>query len=217
MGEVALTVTKTAPAQCHLRNPSVKKGSCMERIAELLFQAYQLKHTQRTGYQFLGIGQESVAEHSFATTFIAYILSQLEPQADSRRLMAMCLVHDLPEARTGDLNYVQKMYVQADNGKAVADTVVDLAFGAELAELMEEFETGQTLEAQLAYDADQLSFIIELKALADKGYAPPASWLPNVVARLKTDPGKGLGSTLLAMPADHWWRKFFIDRSDVKQ
>lgn len=189
----------------------------MERIAELLFQAYQLKHTLRTGYQFLGIGRESVAEHSFATTFIAFILSQLEPQADSRRLMAMCLVHDLPEARTGDLNYVQKMYVQADNGKAVADTVVDLAFGTELAELMEEFETGQTLEAQLAYDADQLSFIIELKALADKGYAPPTSWLPNVVARLKTDPGKSLGSTLLAMPADNWWRKFFIDRSDGKQ
>jgi putative hydrolase of HD superfamily len=189
----------------------------MERIAELLFQAYQLKHTQRTGYQFLGIGQESVAEHSFATTFIAYVLSQLEPRADSRRLMAMCLVHDLPEARTGDLNYVQKIYVQPDNGKAVADTVADLPFGGELAELIEEFEAGQTREATLAYDADQLSFIIELKSLSDKGYAPPESWLPNVVARLKTLPGRQLGSALLAMPADHWWRKFFIDKAGGKQ
>jgi putative hydrolase of HD superfamily len=189
----------------------------MERIAELLFQAFQLKHTQRTGYQFLGIGRESVAEHSFATTFIAYVLSQLEPRADSRRLMAMCLVHDLPEARTGDLNYVQKIYVEADNGKAIADTVADLPFGGELAELIREFEAGQTLEARLAYDADQLSFIIELKALADKGYAPPESWLPNVVARLKTLPGRQLGSALLAMPADHWWRKFFVDRGDGKQ
>lgn len=189
----------------------------MERIAELLFQAFQLKHTQRTGYQFLGIGQESVAEHSFSTTFIAFVLSMLEPRADSRRLMAMCLVHDLPEARTGDLNYVQKIYVQADNGKAITDTVADLPFGEELAGLMEEFEAGETLEAELAYDADQLSFIIELKALADKGYTPPASWLPNVMARLKTDPGKDLASTLVAMPADHWWRKFFIDRPDGNQ
>jgi putative hydrolase of HD superfamily len=188
----------------------------MERIAELLFQAYQLKHTQRTGYQFLGMGRESVAEHSFATTFIAYVLSQLAPEADSRRLMAMCLVHDLPEARTGDLNYVQKMYVQSDNDKAVADTVAELPFAAELAGLIEEFEAGLTLEARLAYDADQLSFIIELKSLADKGYAPPESWLPSVVARLKTLPGRQIGSALLGMPADHWWRKFFIDRSDGK-
>ncbi|MDJ0784989.1 MAG: HD domain-containing protein [Desulfosarcinaceae bacterium] len=189
----------------------------MERIVELLFQAYQLKHTQRTGYQFLGIGRESVAEHSFATAFIAYVLSQLEPAADRQRLLAMCLVHDLPEARTGDLNYVQKMYVQADSEKAVADTIAELPFGDELAGLIAEFETGRTLESQLAHDADQLSFIIELKALADKGYAPPESWLPNVVARLKTLPGRQLGSTLLAMPADHWWRKFFVDRSDGTQ
>ncbi len=33
----------------------------------------------------------------------------------------MCLFHDLPEARIGDLNYVNKKYVQANEEKAIAD------------------------------------------------------------------------------------------------
>jgi putative hydrolases of HD superfamily len=201
--------------QIQFSNPNRKVS--MQRIAELLFQAHQLKHTQRTGYQFLGMGHESVAEHSFATTFIAYVLSQLAPEADSRRLMAMCLVHDLPEARTGDLNYVQKMYVRSDIDKAVADTVAQLPFATELAGLIEEFEAGRTLEAQLASDADQLAFVIELKSLADNGYSPPKDWLPIVQARLKTLPGRELGNALLSMPLDRWWRKLFLDRSDGNQ
>ena len=43
----------------------------------------------------------------------------------------MCLFHDLVEARTGDLNYVSKKYVQADEVAAVNDMTVNLPFGDE--------------------------------------------------------------------------------------
>ena len=91
----------------------------MKRIVELIMEAGFLKHLPRSGYQFLGAGRESVAEHVYTTTFIAFVLSFLDTQVDARRLISMCLVHDLPEARTGDLNYVQKHYVQANETEAL--------------------------------------------------------------------------------------------------
>lgn len=181
----------------------------MKRIAELMLEACFLKHVPRTGYQYLGNGRESVAEHVYSTTFIAFILSQMVPDVDAARLITMCLVHDLPETRIGDLNYVQKQYVQADEAKALADTLEDIPFGAKIEALLEEFNAGQTLEAKLAYDADQLSLIVDLKSLKDVGYQTPDSWLPNVEQRLKTDIAKTLAKTLLTEHRDGWWRKIF--------
>ncbi len=181
----------------------------MKRIAELMLEACFLKHVPRTGYQYLGNGKESVAEHVYSTTFIAFIFSQLLPDVDASRLITMCLVHDLPETRIGDLNYVQKQYVQADEAKALADTLQDIPFGPRIEALLEEFNAGETLEAQLAHDADQLSLIVDLKSLKDIGYQTPDSWLPNVEKRLKTDIGKQLAGTLLAEHRDDWWRKIF--------
>ena len=39
------------------------------------------------------------------------------------------LFHDVPEARTGDLNYVNKKYCQVDERKAVEDLAHTLPFG----------------------------------------------------------------------------------------
>jgi putative hydrolase of HD superfamily len=83
----------------------------MKNIAKLLFEAKMLKEIPRSGFHFLGSGKESIAEHTFSTVFIAYVMSQLEPKVKALKLISMCLVHDLPEARIGDLNTVQKKYV----------------------------------------------------------------------------------------------------------
>ena len=78
----------------------------MKRIAEFMLEACFLKHIPRSGYQYLGTGGESVADHVYAATMIAFVFAQLTPEADIQRLMGMCLFHDLPETRIGDLNYV---------------------------------------------------------------------------------------------------------------
>ncbi len=181
----------------------------MKRIAQLMLEASFLKHVPRTGYQYLGNGKESVAEHVYNTTFIALIFSKLRPDVDALKLISMCLVHDLPETRIGDLNYVQKHYVRADEGKALADTLEDIPFGADLEALLAEFNAGETPEARLANDADQLSLIIDLKSLKDIGYQTPDSWLPTVRGRLKTGLGKQIADALLAEHRDDWWRKIF--------
>lgn len=190
------------------------KGECMKNIANLLFKAKILKDIPRSGYHFLGVGKESVAEHSFGTVFIAYVMSQLEPDVDALRLISMCLVHDLPEAKTGDLNYVQKKYVTADEKKAVADITRSLPFGSDLADLIHEFNEGRSLEAKLARDADQLAFILELKALADIGYNPPNKWLPFVLKRLETKIGKDLAQSIMETARDAWWLENYVDKPD---
>ncbi|MFO7838905.1 MAG: HD domain-containing protein, partial [Desulfosalsimonadaceae bacterium] len=111
----------------------------MKAVADLFFEAKMLKDIPRAGFAFLGAGSESIAAHSFAAAFIGYAMSGMDEAADSRRLIAMCLVHDLPEARIGDLNYVNKQYVRADEDQAVADLSRNLCFGEDLAGLIREF------------------------------------------------------------------------------
>jgi putative hydrolases of HD superfamily len=187
-----------------------------QRIAELMLEGCFLKHIPRSGYQFLGTGRESVAEHVYQTTFIAFLMSRLAPLVNTERLLAMCLLHDLPEARTGDLNYVQKAYVNADEAKALADSARDLPFAVDITDLLAEFKDGRSLEAQLARDADQLALMVDLKSLHDIGYQTPRTWLPNVQERLQTDIGRQLADALLGMNWDSWWRKLFsIDSNAV--
>lgn len=185
----------------------------MNRIAEFLFEAMLLKRVRRTGYQFLGPGQESVAEHTFSVMCIAWTLARLTPDADQGRLLTMCLVHDLPEARMGDLNYVQKQYVNSNEKKAVAHLTQGLPFGPDIEALIDEFNAGETREAQLAHDADQLAFLLDLKALSDMGYTAPPKWAAHVRERIQTPAGSQLATSIEQTEWDSWWLKIFIDRS----
>lgn len=183
----------------------------MSSVADLLFQSNLLKALPRSGYHFLGSGKESVAEHSFSTAFIGWVITQIRDDIDPLRLISMCLVHDLVEARTGDLNHLQKAYVTADTAAALADTVDGIPFGPKLADLVDEFDQDRSPEANLAHDADQLSLILELKCLVDRGFRGPETWIPRVVERLSTSTGKQLAKEVLATEKDHWWLENVID------
>ena len=185
--------------------------SIVKNIANLLFEAQILKNIPRAGFHFLGAGKESVAEHSFSTTFVAYVMSQITPDVDALRLINMCLVHDLPETRIGDLNYVHKKYTSADEKNAVRDITANIPFGQATTELIEEFNKCETMEAKLACDADQISFILELKTLSDIGYKSPDKWLPIVIKRVKTEIGKKLVKSIMETKWDTWWTKNYDD------
>lgn len=183
----------------------------MKNIANLLFEAKMLKEIPRSGFHFLGAGKESIAEHTFSTTFIAYVIAQLEPHIDALKLITMCLVHDLAEARTGDLNTVHKTYVTADEAKALEDTTRPLSFGSSITNLIKEFNANHSIEAQLAHDADQLALVLELKYLSDIGYAPPDTWLPPVLKRIKTKVAKKIAQSIMKTHRDDWWLNKYVD------
>jgi 5'-deoxynucleotidase YfbR-like HD superfamily hydrolase len=183
----------------------------MKNIANFLFEAGMLKRTPRSGFQFLGTGAESVAEHIFRTTYIGYALGRSVTGINVDRLIKMCLFHDLPEARTGDLNYVNKKYVTADEKKAVKDLVETLPFGNEIQELINEYEEGMTEEARLAKDADQLEMILALKEYKDLGNKYADEWLGFSMKRLQTESAKELARTILETDSSLWW---FSDKGD---
>lgn len=177
----------------------------MKDIINFLFEVGMLKKTPRTGYQFLGSGNESVAEHSFRTAVIGYILAQLDPEADSRKTMLMCLFHDLHEARTGDHNYVNKRYVNVDEEGAVKDLAGKTPFADEIILLTNEFNTGESLEARISRDADQIDLIMELKVQNDLGNRYADDWLHYALQRIVTENAKIMAQEILTTDSTDWW------------
>ncbi len=183
----------------------------MNDIANFLFEVGMLNKTPRTGFQFLGSGRESVAEHICRTIFIGYVISKLEKDIDELKLLKMCLLHDLPETRTGDMNYVNKKYVAVDEKKAVKDLADTLFFGEEIETVTNEFNEKKTRVSLLAHDADQLSLILQLKEHGDLGNKYSQEWINYALKRLCTDTAKKLAEAILATDSSDWW---FKDKSD---
>jgi putative hydrolase of HD superfamily len=179
----------------------------LKAIADFLFEVGMLKRTPRSGYQFLGSGSETVAEHSFRSAVIGYVLGRISGNLATERVVLMCLFHDLVEARTGDLNYVNKKYVKADEDSAVRDMTAELSFGEEVRNLAEEFNLRNTPESEAAHDADQLEMILQLKELADLGNRYSPEWISAAVKRLQTDDGRRLARSILNTDFSAWWFK----------
>ena len=186
----------------------------MKALAKLLFEAGMLKKMRRTGYPFLGSGGESVADHCFRAALIGYLLALEMEDVDEGRVALLLLHHDLAEARTGDLNYMNKRYCRADEGKALEHATRELppAMARRIKELTDEFNQGQTPEARLAQDADQLDLIIELKEQQDLGNPYAKHWIHYALKRLGTEAGRELAHTVLTTDWTDWW---FEKRDDL--
>ncbi len=177
----------------------------MDKIALFLFETAMLKKTPRSGWQFLGTGKESVAEHSFGATMIAFVLARLSDNVDTDHVIRMALVHDLAEARTGDLNYMNQKYVTVDERRAADDMLKDLPFADEIHQLLDEYNLRETPEAQLVYDADQLELLVGLKEQLDLGNQGARDWLPFLLKRLKSDTAQRLAERILHTNSSDWW------------
>jgi len=183
----------------------------MDGIANFLFEVGMLSKTPRSGYQFLGSGKESVAEHVLRTIFVGYALCKMDPELDEFRVLKMCALHDLPEARTGDMNYVNKKYVRVDEEKAVRELTEDIPFGEDIKAFIDEFNRKETKEAQAVRDADQIALILQLKEYGDLGNKYSEEWISYALQRLSTKCGKELARKIVQTDSSNWW---FKEKSD---
>lgn len=188
----------------------------LERLVDFIFEAGWLKKTQRTGWAFLGTGHEDVAQHSFRVALIGYILAR-RAGADAARTALLGLFHDLHEARTSDLNYMNQRYTSKDERRAQADAVAGTGLDEILA-AYDEFEARETLEARLARDADQLDLLFNLKEELDKGNTFARDWIEAAQKRLKTEQGRELCASMLETDHNRWWfgrvdRRWWVERS----
>ena len=183
----------------------------MVNIVNFLFETGMLNKTPRSGYQFLGSGKESVSEHILRTVFVGYVLCKADASLNELRVLKMCVFHDLPEARTGDMNYVNKKYVDVDEDKAVRELTGNLPFGSDIKALIDEFNKKETKEALIARDADQIALILQLKECGDLGNKYSDEWINFAMQRLSTEVGKKLAQIVIKTDSSNWW---FKDKSD---
>ena len=138
-----------------------------EKLIEVLSVAERLKDAVRHCYTSGG-RRESVAEHSWRITLMAYFVSDEFPEADLLKIMKMCLIHDLGEAFTGDIPAFEKT---DKDSKKEADVLGEWVktlpepFSKEMSEL-------QTLEARIYKALDKL------EALIQHNESDIKTWLP---------------------------------------
>lgn len=196
----------------------MKKQNVYNQIANFVYETGIHSRTPRSGFWFLGSGNQSVAEHLFHATMIAYALACLEPKADKNKVVLMTLFHDIGEGRTSDHNYVHQRYGRLAEAEAVADISRNIPFGEEILSLVEEGQARTTLEAKIVKDADQLEWIASLRVEEEKGNTKAREWINIATKRLKTKSAKKLGKILIKTSPDAWWfdvrDKWFVGRKE---
>ena len=143
-------------------------------LIDTLAVAGRLKDTTRHCYT-PGGRHESVAEHSWRITLMAYWISDEFPEANLEKLLKMCLIHDLGEAFTGDIPSFEKTEVNEEReAELLFKWMKSLPepFATEMMELYREMEERKTLEARIYKALDNM------EALISHNESDIQTWLP---------------------------------------
>ncbi|HEX8128422.1 MAG TPA: HD family hydrolase [Pyrinomonadaceae bacterium] len=147
-----------------------------------LLELQRLKRLDRTGWVLRGLapGAESVAAHSYGVAFTAMLLADevraRGVEVDVERVLRVALLHDLAEARTGDMPRTMALYYgaaarRAAERAAFEDMVRDLGArsAAQYGALHEDYEARESLEARLVKAADILDLLAQALAFERAG------------------------------------------------
>lgn len=197
-----------------------KKQEDLRKISNFLFEVGMLAKTPRSGFFFLGSGEQSVAEHINRAVFVGFVLSQMA-KADTDKVVSMCLFHDITESRISDLNYVHQKYNERRETAALKDLINSMPYGSAIEKIIKEYKERKTLESKLAKDADNLELLLSLKEQADTGNERALTWIPPLIKRLVTEEGRELALSITKTDSDEWWYgnkkdSWWVNRNDKK-
>ena len=132
-------------------------------LLDALLIAERLKDTTRHCYTAKG-RHESVAEHSWMMTLMAFFLKDEFPEADMEKVIQMCIIHDLGEAFTGDIPTFDKTQANEQTEETLLYGWVKSlpeAQSKHMLELYEEMAERKTLEAKIYKAIDSLEAVIQ--------------------------------------------------------
>ena len=165
----------------------------VEPVVDFLFEVGTLRKIVRSHRQRLLIDDlsDNIASHSFRVAIIGYCLAKLE-QIDPQSVVMMCLFHDVPESRSGDMNWLQKRYVKVYEDEIIHDQLTPLGIADDAIATMSEYRQRLTLTANVAKDADLLDQVLLLREHAWGGNQEALLWLEGDYHRtlLKTESAK---------------------------
>ena len=130
---------------------------------EILHVAERLKDATRHCTTSSG-RPESVAEHSWRTALMAFLLRGVFPELDMDKVVRMCLIHDLGECFTGDIPTFRKTEEDRETEDALLDRWIRSLpeeISGEMAELYREMDAQKTTEAKLYKALDKLEAVIQ--------------------------------------------------------
>src|SRR2546430_2932389 len=165
----------------------------LQALARYAYEVGHLKRSARTGWWMVGVSDpESVAEDTLRTALLGYLLAEMEG-ADAARTAVLCLFHDIQETRIGDIPYVGKECLRpADPAEVTADQVRGLPDEAARAVTgaVQEYEAQESLEAQLAHDADRLECLVQARGYEGQGLRHVKPWTGGSHAGVHSVTGK---------------------------
>ena len=144
-------------------------------LLEALSVAERLKDATRHCYTRNG-RHESVAEHSWMMTLMAFFMRDEFPEADMDKVIKMCIIHDLGEAFTGDIPTFDKTEAHEKTEEKLLNEWVDSLpenYRAEMTALYTEMAKRETPEAKI-YKA-----IDSLEALIQHNISDLSTWIPR--------------------------------------
>ncbi len=145
------------------------------KLLEILIVAERLKDATRHCYTKNG-RHESVAEHSWMTALIAFLIKDEFPEADMDRVINMCLIHDLGEAFTGDVPTFEKSDTDEQTERALLYSWIDTlpeSCRSEMSALYDEMAKRDTTESKIFKAIDSL------EALIQHNISDLSTWSPN--------------------------------------
>ncbi len=152
------------------------------KLLEALSVAERLKDATRHCYTRNG-RHESVAEHSWMMTLMAFFIKDEFPEADMDKVIKMCIIHDLGEAFTGDIPTFEKTEANERTEEKLLHEWIDTLpenIRAEMTALYDEMAKRETVEAKI-YKA-----IDGLEALIQHNISDISTWIPHEYELNKT-------------------------------
>lgn len=135
----------------------------VRELLNSLMIAERLKDTTRHCYTSKG-RHESVAEHSWMMTVMAFFMKNEFPNADMNKVIQMCIIHDLGECFTGDIPTFMKTKEQECKEENLLNKWVDSlpeSTQLEMKLLYKEMEERQSVESKIYKAIDSLEALIQ--------------------------------------------------------
>lgn len=158
-------------------NPSLLLPAGGSPELSALLQAFQLKKLFRQGWLKRGVPEaacESVADHTFGVALLALLApAPAGPAPDRFRAAAMAVVHELGEVWTGDItpvDGVSKEEKARREAESLDRVLAGLPLAAEIRELWDDFEAGESPEARFVRQLDRLEMGVQAAAYRAEGH-----------------------------------------------
>lgn len=146
----------------------------IKKLIEIMSIAENLKNVTRHSWTSSN-RPESVAEHSWRLSLMAYFVKDEFPNVDINKVILMCICHDLGEAITGDIpSFIKTEHDEIVEDKEIHQLLSNLPepYKKELIMLFLEMQEQSSMESKIYKALDKMEVLIQ------HNEADISTWIP---------------------------------------